>query len=75
METKDKFLKKHRHKLEDTDAIFARMEFNTKIQSQNINLYLELKNEGKDFIFRDSPLSLKKQIIEEYQSKHPTRKL
>ena len=43
------------------------MEYNSKIKSQNINLYLELKNEGKDFIFKDSPASLKKQILEEYK--------
>ena len=67
VETKQKFIKKHHHKLEEIDAIFARMEYSSKIQSQNINLYLELKNSGKDFIFTNSSPSLKKQILEEYK--------
>ena len=63
MDTRKKVMKKIQHKLEIADVIFARIEYNSKIESQNINLFLELKNEGKDFIFKDSPPSLKKQIL------------
>ena len=63
METRKKVMKKIQHKLEIADVIFARIEYNSKIESQNINLFLELKNEGKDFIFKNSSPSLKKQIL------------